>query len=136
MANEITITSRLAANKGGNSVSNATSSFTLSMDTAASNMYHSNINVTTTAAIPSMGSVDTSKDYWLWARNTDTTSVITLSSDSGGSNKMGMMKPGEPWGPVRILGGVSVYFDADVATSVTGLAGNGVEIIAVEVKDP
>lgn len=113
MANEITLTARLAASKSSTSVSNATSSFSVDMNGAQ--MYHANPTVTTAAALSvapvSQGSTNMADRYWLFIRNQETADELHISFD-GGTTYSCVVLPGESFGPVLVRHGRSLYAKA------------------------
>ena len=122
MANEITLTARLAASKSSTSVSNATTSF--SIDMAGDQMFHSNPPITITAGLVSLGTVDTAARYHLFMRNQDATNEV-LVSFNGGSTWPLVSLPGKSMGPVTVTASQTLWLDAQVATCI-------IEIVAVE----
>lgn len=123
MASEITVTSKLAANKSSTSVANLTSSYTLDM--AGSQMHHTNPEITITAAALSCTPVDQTARYHLWIRNTDITNEV-LVSFNGGSTWPVVVLPGKTMGPITVAASQTLWLDAQVATCTC-------EVIAVEI---
>lgn len=123
MANEISLSSRLSASKGGTAVANGTTSFTVDM--AGTNMYHANPNITTTAGALTLTPVDQTARYWFWIRNQDSTNEVLLSTD-GGTTWPLVVLPGECLGPILIAASQTLWADAQTATCTC-------EVIAVEV---
>lgn len=122
MANEITVTAKLSANKGSTAVSNATSSFTIDM--AGAQMYHANPEISTTAAALSCSPVDQTARYWLFVRNQDSTNEVWLSFN-GGSTYPVIVLPGESFGPVLVAASQTLWADAQTAACIC-------EVVAVE----
>lgn len=122
MANEISITSKLAASKGGTSASNATQTFTIDM--AGDQMYHANPSISTTAGALSCSPVDQTARYWLWIRNQDATNEVWISTD-GGTTWPDVILPGESMGPRLIAAGRTLWADAQGGACIC-------EVVAVE----
>jgi hypothetical protein len=147
MANEITLTSKLSVSKGGISVANAVSSKTQSMASTtghgggpATYMTDHNQNVGTTREAVNLVDVDNSNatggEYILRLCNLDSTNFVTVEIQTGASTyaTVGIMRPGEPWGPVRLpkldaSGYGGIFVDADTAAC-------SVEVTAAEAGDP
>lgn len=123
MANEITVTAKLAASKGGTSASNATQSFNIDM--AGSQVYHANPDITTTAALLSVSPVDSTARYHLFIRNTDSTNEVLLSFN-GGSTWPIVILPGKSMGPITVAASQTLWLDAQIATC-------NCEVVAVEI---
>ena len=122
MANEISITSRLSASKGGTSVANATTAFTIDM--TGDQMYQANPSITTTAAALTCSPLDQTGRYWLFVRNQDATNEVWLSFN-GGSTWPIVILPGESIGPILVAASMTLWADAQVATCIC-------EVVAVE----
>jgi hypothetical protein len=123
MANEISITARVSASKSGTSVANATTAFT--HDMTGDQMFLSNPSITTTAALVSLGTVDTTARYHLFMRNTDATNEV-LVSFNGGSTFPLVILPGKSLGPITVAASQTLWLDAQVASCI-------VEVVAVEI---
>jgi len=123
MANEISITARLSASKSGTSAANATTGFT--HDMTGDQMFLSNPAITITAALVSLGTVDTTARYHLFMRNTDATNEVLLSFN-GGSTYPIVILPGKSMGPITVAASQTLWLDAQVGTCI-------VEIVAVEI---
>lgn len=141
MANEITIQSKLTATKGGSSVTNYTSDFTITMASALSlkSSIDQSVGYSAAEAI-STGDVTLTQEHWLQFVNNDATNFVTVEVHKDSSNMAvaGVMLPGEPFGPVRALAqGTSPFgagypcykLKADTAACV-------VTVIACEAGDP
>lgn len=122
MADEISITCKLAASKGSTAVSNLTQSYTVTMSGAQ--MHHTNPEITTTAAALSCAPVDQTGRYWLWIRNTDATNEVWLSFN-GGSTFPVVILPTETMGPILLAASQTLWLDAQTATCTC-------EVIAIE----
>jgi len=135
MANEITLTARLSASKGGGSVANSLYSF--SVDMAGSNMYHSMQEIdgdtpTEAAKALDLGDVNTANDYWLLVRNMDATYDVLLALDSTHTTfakQFAVIPPRKAVGPICIPGGATVYArNSSALTEVT----SDIEVVACE----
>lgn len=115
MANEISITARLAASKGGTSASNATQTF--SIDMAGDQVYHANPLISTTAGALSCSPVDQTARYWLFVRNQDATNEVLLSFN-GGSTWPVVIPAGKSFGPVLVAASQTLWADAQVAACI------------------
>jgi len=141
MANEITLTARLAASKSSTSVANATTSFSVDMNGAQ--MYHANPTITTAAALSvapvSQAGTDMSHRYWLFIRNQESAHELHISFD-GGSTYSCVVLAGESFGPVLVRHGRSLYAKAidpagggvSFPTESTTIGSAVCEIVAVE----
>ena len=123
MANEITMTVRVQASKGGTSVVNGTTAFT--EDMGGNQMYHANPEISTTAAALTVGPVNQSNRYWLLVRNNDATNEVWLSLNNGSTYPI-IVPPGMVAGPILIAAGQTLFADAQVATCEC-------EVVAIEV---
>jgi hypothetical protein len=123
MASEITVTARLSASKSSTSVANSSTSYV--HDMTGDQMFHSNPSITTTAALLSLGTVDTSARYHLFLRNQDATNEVWLSFD-GGSTWPLIILPGKSIGPIVVAASQTLWLDAQVAACI-------VEVVAVEI---
>ena len=122
MANEISITARISASKAGTTAANATSAFTIDM--AGDQVNHTNPLVTTTAALLSLGPVDTTARYHLFMRNQDATNEVWVSFN-GGTTFPVVILPGKSMGPITVAASQTLWLDAQVASCI-------VEVVAVE----
>lgn len=140
MANEITIQSKLTATKGGSSVTNYTSDFTITMESTLTKMTNLVQGVGTTREAVDVGDVDitnaTGAQYLLQLTNNDATNFVLLEVQTGASTywTVGVMLPGESWGPVRLpkldgSGYGGIFMDADTAAC-------DVNVVAVAAGDP
>lgn len=140
MANEIVITSKIAATKGGSSVTNYTSSFNVDMASTATAKSQVDQIVGTAAEAITTGDVSLTAHYWLWFCNHNETNSVNVEVHKDGSNMAvaGIMLPGESFGPVRALAQATVPFGSGypcyklAASASTCL----VEVIAVEAGVP
>ena len=123
MANEITVTARLAATKDGTSASNATTSY--SHDMAGDQVYHGNPLVTTTAGALSLSPVDSTARYHLFIRNQDATNEVWISFN-GGSTWPIVILPGKSMGPITVAASQTLWTDAQSASCI-------IEVVAVEI---
>lgn len=121
MANEISITCRLAGAKGGSGASPETTAFTSNM--TGDQFHKTNPSWGTTGAAIDVTPVDTSSDFWLRIYNTDATNYVELSVD-GGTNYKLRVPPGHT-SLYFVKGGTSVYKKAITAACV-------VEQLAIE----
>ncbi len=121
MADEVNITLRFTASKGGTAVSNSTQTFQLDM--GGDQVYHANPSVTTSWATIALGPIDTSKRYFLVFRNTDATNYVELSPNSG-STTGARVGPGGVF-YAEIPGGLTFQHRANTAACVC-------EVIAAE----
>lgn len=140
MANEITIQSKLTATKGGSSVTNYTSDFTISMNTALTKMASVVQGVGTVREAVELGDVDisnaTGDEYWIRLTNNDSTNFVTVEVKTGASTYavIGKMYAGESWGPVRMAkldgsGYGGIYLTANTAAC-------DVDVTICEAGDP
>ena len=123
MASEITVTARLSASKSSTSVANSSTSYV--HDMTGDQMFHSNPSISTTAALLSLGTVDTSARYHLFLRNQDATNEVWLSFN-GGSTWPIIILPGKSIGPIVVAASQTLWLDAQVASCI-------VEVVAVEI---
>lgn len=110
MANEISITAKLNASKGGASATNLTSTDTLDM--TGVNISSDVQDVGTSYETISTGGVNTTgSDYWVLIYNMDATNFMTVSFDA--STAHALIPPGGLFGPIKkVLNTVvSVKFD-------------------------
>lgn len=140
MANEITLGFKLQASKNGTTVVNATQTKTQSMASTATAMTHITQAVGTSREAVELGDVDNSNatggEYIVCLRNMDDTNfcIVELNHGSSAYYQVGLLRPGECWGPVRMQkldgsGYGGLYLDFDTA------AGE-IEVIACEAGDP
>jgi len=143
MANEITLTARLAVSKNGMTVQNATYTKTQSIESTITYPRKQNADqvVGTSDEALALGDIDitnaTGKDYMVLLRNQDAAAIVEVKVKSAATptyTVIGRMYPGETWGPCRMekldasdLGGI--YLDSDTADTP-------VEVVASEVGDP
>lgn len=135
MANEITITSKIAATKGGSSVTNYTSSFNVDMASTATTKSQVDQEVGTSAEAIITGDVTLTDQHFLWFCNHDETNYVEVQVHKDGSNMAvaGVMRPGEPFGPVRAAGQSGGYPCYKLKANTAACT---VEVIAVEAGDP
>lgn len=147
MANEITLTAKILATKNSVSVTNSVSTKVQSMAAstgfgggAAEDVAHHTQNVGTSREAVDLVDVDNSNatggEYILMLYNRDDTNFVTVEINTGSSAyfQVGLMRPGEPWGPVRMQkldasGYGGIFLDADTAACQ-------VEVLAIEAGDP
>ena len=140
MANEISITSKLQASKGGVTVVNVTTTKTQTMSTTADDMSEGTQVIPTSQTALDVGAVDitnaTGDEYMVQLYNADSTNFVTVSIKTGAATyaTAGIMRPGEFWGPARLpkldgSGYGGVYLLADTASCRVGK-------VVVEVGDP
>lgn len=140
MANEISLTAKISATKSSVTVTNSTSTKTQTMAAAAAHMHHTIQAVGTSREAVALGDVDNSNatgdEYWVLLFNRDATNFVIVEALVGSATyyQVGLMRPGECWGPVRMQkldgdGYGALYMDADTAAC-------NVEVVAVEAGDP
>lgn len=140
MANEISITAKIAATKNSVTVTNAVSTKTQTMSSTSTYLSHIAQEVETSREAVSIGDVDISNatglEYLLLLANRDSTNYVTVEVKTGASTYQtcGIIRPGEFWGPVRLpkldaSGYGGIYLTANTATCE-------VEVVAVEAGDP
>lgn len=109
MANEITVTCALEV-ANGSLVDNMTSlSLTPNQSTAA--MYCNTQAIGTSEEALVIGA-DISTPGWFFARNLDATNYVEIGTTGA---VLGQLKPGEPFGPIRLAASVTLYAIADTA---------------------
>jgi hypothetical protein len=128
MANEIALTCKATVSKTGTTITNATSTKTLDM--TGLNMFHAVINVTTSLAQleTSFTGITVASNYWVLARNQDTTAAITLYLTNASTYPITVIPPGS-FALVQCVGGKSIYGQA-AGTPVTA---ENLEILVWEV---
>ena len=103
MANEITVTSKLSASKGGSTVTNATSVGSVTM-TTGNNMVGDTYDfaLATKTPIP-MGTVAPAQQYWVNLRNQNalSTDYVKVTFDDGATYPL-YLYGGETCGPFRV----------------------------------
>lgn len=115
MASEITIQSKLTATKGGSSVTNYTSDFTLDMDTDLTKMsvIVQSVGTSSREAVQ-VGDVDVAAggapapatdNYWIRLQNNDSTNFVTVEVQTGAATywALAVMGPGDCFGPVKMI---------------------------------
>lgn len=141
MANEITLTAALQASKNSVKVVNSTTAKIQNMETVKTHMTHEIQNVGTSEEALDVGDVDitnaTGGEYMVLLFNRDATNYVSVEVKYAATPSywvIGIMRPGEPWGPVRLpkldgssLGGI--YLKANTAAC-------DVEIVVVEGGNP
>lgn len=142
MANEITITSKLQATKGGVNIANATISTTVTMATTAEDMVLQTQTISHSAVEKvALGDVDGSNagdEYWLKLRNMDDTNscVVKVRTGAATYQQVGLMRPGEPWGPVRMQkAAAAAGYEGEIYAQFATADGL-LEVTAVEAGDP
>ena len=140
MANEIELTSKLSATKGGVTVVNVTTTKRQTMSTTADDMIEGTQVIPTSETALDVGDVDitnaTGDEYIVQLYNADSTNYVSVLIKTGSStysNPM-LMRPGESWGPNRIAkldgsGYGGIYLKADTASCRIGK-------VVVEAGDP
>jgi hypothetical protein len=140
MANEITMTARLEAAKNSSSVTQSVYAKTQNMQTTKTLMSTLVQTIPTSRTTPNLGSVDitnaTGTEYMVLFQNRDATNFVTVEVQTGSSTyqSVGVMRPGESWGPARLpkldgsgYGGLRVTADT---------AACDVQITAVQAGNP
>lgn len=109
MANEIGFTAKLTVQKSGVTVTQQTSTKTQSMATALTKLHHTVQSVGTSEESVSVGDVDisnaTGDQYLVLFYNRNATNYVEVSVKYAATPSywvIGVMRPGEPWGPARI----------------------------------
>jgi hypothetical protein len=123
MANEITIQAKLSAAKNGAGISNATTTKTQTIENALAGPRVNGLqSVGTSKEAVALADTDTTKQYMVLLRNTDPTNYVTVYGRPDATPNdcaVGIMLPGESWGPVRmpaLTGGYPLlYVKADTA---------------------
>ena len=118
MANEISITARLSANKSSTAVANATTAF--SVDMSGVQMYHANPEIGSAGALSvspvSQAGTNMLHRYWLFLRNQADANEIHVSLD-GGSTYDFVVLAGESFGPVLVRHGRTLWAKAIIPGS-------------------
>ena len=130
--NELTLGASLKAQKNGVSIGQLTTQKVQNMQTTVEKMHHTVQSVGSGAAEDvSTGDIDVTKQYCLLLYNRDAAHFVTVivRKDATPTDvTAGIMRPGEPFGPVRApaqVGGYPKYrmqgdtADCDVEVSVT-----------------
>ena len=146
MASEISLTSKVSITKSGVTVTNATSTKTQNIATTLSGFTHqTTMNVNTTWEDVSLGDVlananNTADEYMVELFNRETTNnhlvYVGVLEDAGSNidNYPSLMRPGEPFGPVRMKKMTNGYPKVQVKAAVAGV--NKIEVVAGEAGDP
>lgn len=136
MANEISFTSKLSVTKSSVTVTNATSTKTQTMATTAAALHHTVQAVGFAAAEAiSTGDVVLTDQHLILLWNRDSTNYVTVTchKDVSNSATCGIMRPGEPWGPVRAELQTAGYPCFKMQSAV---AACNVEVIVCDAGDP
>lgn len=117
MANEISLTSKIAVSKGGASITNLTS--TKSVDMSGVNMSGVVQDVGSGTAtsgfeVVEVGDVATGGDYWIQIYNMDSTNFMRVSLTSGAATHF-TIPPGAFFGPAKVLASVVPQVNFDTA---------------------
>ncbi len=103
MANELTLTASLRAQKNNVAVVPLVTSKTQTMESTLTHMLLSVQAVGTSVEAVATGDVDVTKQYMVLLFNRDATNYVSVSVYDGTNTIVaGIMLPGEPWGPVRM----------------------------------
>ena len=115
MANEISLTSKLAVSKGGASITNLTSTETVDMSGVNMSGVVQDVGSGTATSgfeVVEVGDVATGSDYWLHIYNMDSTNYMRVSLTSGAATHF-VIPPGAFFGPSKVFASVvpQVNFD-------------------------
>lgn len=132
MANEISMSSALSASLGGVTVG-ASRSVQATMGDYADTLLHAVQDVGYSVAEDvNLGDVNVAREYLVHLTNLDATNFVDVIPCDGGSTYRFRMRPGESFGPVRVIGGLGsgkvIQVKADTAAC-------RVEVVVVE-ADP
>lgn len=137
MADEITITAKLTVNKNGSSVSNNTSGLTQTMESTLSHMVDKVIQITNSAADLPLTELDMDpNEYYVLLYNPSATATVTVAVRKDGTptdTNVGVIRPGEFWGPARMPAQSGGYPKLRV---VSNTATQDLEVVACEAGDP
>ena len=140
MSSEISLTSKLQVTKNAVTVVNAVSTKSQTMAAALEKLHHTVQAITTAREAVSLGDVDNSyaagDEHFVVLYNRGETYNVKVEVKTGASTyqQVGLMRPGEPWGPVRMQKLDVSGYGGLYLTSVTGDA--DVEVVASEAGDP
>ena len=125
MASEISLQCKATVSKTGTTITNATSTKTLDM--AGTNMFHSVLNITNSLVQieTSFTGVSVAANYWLWVRNQDTLTSITLYLTNATTYPITVVPIGS-MALVQCVGGKTIY-------AVTAAGNAELEVMAWEV---
>lgn len=137
MANEITFKASLKGQKNNVSVSQLTDSKIQTMESTVEKLHHTVQSVGSGAAEDvSTGDVDVTKQHCILLYNRSATNfvTVTLRKDATPTDvTAGIMRPGEPFGPIRAPAQAAGYpkyrMQADTATC-------DVEVTVIDAGDP
>lgn len=140
MASEIQLTAKLNAAKNSVTVANAVSTKTQTMASTLDKLHHTVQAVSTSREALSLGDVDNSNatgdEHIVLLFNRGETYNVKVEVKTGASTyqQSGLMRPGEPWGPVRMQKLDASGYGGLYLTSVTG--DSDVEVVACAAGDP
>lgn len=137
MANEITFTAKLEAKKNNVSISPLVTSKVQTMESTLTKMHHSVQSVGSGAAEElSVGDVDVTKQHGVLLYNRDAANYVTVRVRKDAvptDTDVGVMRPGEPWGPVRMPAQAAGYPKIMLQANV---AACDVEVLVCDAGDP
>jgi len=142
MANEITITSKIAATKAGVSIANATYIVPQTMSTTADDMVLQTQTISFAAeekvALGDVNGASTGDEYFIRLRNMDDTNNCAVKVRTGAATyqQVGLMRPGETWGPVRMQKAAAAAGYEGEIWAQFAVADGLIEVAAVEAGDP
>lgn len=130
MANEILITGALSATKDGVTVSSSTAK-AADMGDYANSLHHTVQDVGHSVAEDvEIADIDVAREYVVKLTNLDGTNYVDVIPADGGSTYIFRIRPGESFGPVRVIGALG-----NVLRVKANSAACRVEVVAVE-ADP
>lgn len=118
MANEISVTAKLTFAYGGTTITNATSTDSITLNTSGldGSAIQNVQTVGTSREALVVGDVDTASAYFVLLRNKDATNYVTVETyDSTNYVASGIMYAGELYGPVRVPAGKTIHLTANTA---------------------
>lgn len=119
MPNEISVTAKLTFSYSGTTITNATSTDSITLNTAGGLDGSALQNVQTVGTSREslvVGDVDTASAYFVLLRNKDADNYVTVETyDSTNYVASGIMYPGELYGPVRVPAGKTIHLTANTA---------------------
>ena len=137
MANEIEFKASLTGKKNNVSVAPLTTSKIQTMESTLSLMHHTEQSVGFGAAEDlSTGDVDLTKQYCVLLYNRASANFVTVTARKDVTptdTVVGIIRPGEPWGPVRMPAQSGGYPKLRMQSDT---AASNVEVIVVEAGDP
>ena len=136
MANEITFQASLKVTKNNVSVAQLTTAKTQTMEAALTKLHHTTQSVGTSAEDLSSGDVDITKQYLvqLWNRASANYVTVRIRKDvTPTDTDVGVMRPGEPWGPVRMPAQSGGY---PKILLISNTAASDVEVTVTDAGDP